>query len=131
MLCRKFNLDYRVVLRGNDLLTEFKGVLSENYVLLSLIRQFGGRQYYWTSGNTAEVEFILQYIDMIVPIEVKAAHNVKAKSLSLYRKTYLPAVSIRLSTLNMRKDDDLINIPLYLCDKLKDILDGVLLTPLW
>ena len=131
LLCRKFNLDYRVVLRGNDLLTEFKGVLSENYVLLSLIRQFGGRQYYWTSGNTAEVEFILQYIDMIVPIEVKAAHNVKAKSQSLYRKTYQPAVSIRLSTLNMRKDDDLINIPLYLCDKLKDILDGVLLTPLW
>ena len=68
---------------------------------------------------------------MIVPIEVKAAHNVKAKSQSLYRKTYQPAVSIRLSTLNMRKDDDLINIPLYLCDKLKDILDGVLLTPLW
>lgn len=127
LLCRKFNLDYRIMLRGSTLLSEFKGALSENYVLVSLIRQFGNQQYYWTSGNTAEVEFILQYIDQIIPVEVKSEHNVKAKSLSLYRKTYQPEVAIRLSTLNMRKDDDLINIPLYLADKIKDILDSQLI----
>lgn len=125
LLCRKLNLDYRSILQGNRLLTEFKGVLTENYVLMSLVQQFGKEQYYWTSGNTAEVEFVLQYMDKIIPIEVKAEHNVKAKSLSIYRKTYNPDISIRLSTLNMRKDADLINIPLYLVDKIKEILNQV------
>ena len=64
-------------------------------------------------------------MDKIIPIEVKAEHNVKAKSLSIYRKTYNPDISIRLSTLNMRKDADLINIPLYLVDKIKEILNQV------
>lgn len=126
LLCRKFDLDARTVLQGNRLFTEFKGVLSENFVLQSLVRQFGNNQYYWISGNTAEVEFILQYMSNIIPIEVKAEHNIKAKSLSLYRKTYQPTVSVRLSTLNMRKDDDLLNMPLYLVDKIKGFLDNLL-----
>lgn len=99
--------------------TEFKGVLAENYVLQSLVRQFGNGQYYWTSGNTAEVEFILQHEGEIIPIEVKANRNITAKSLALYRKTYSPRLAVRLSTQNMRKDNDLLNMPLYLVDKLK------------
>lgn len=126
LLCRKFDLAPSVVLQGSRLFTEFKGVLSENFVLQSLVRQFGDNQYYWTSGNTAEVEFLLQFMGSIIPIEVKADHNVKAKSLSLYRKTYNPEVSVRFSTLNMRKDDDLINVPLYLADKLRHILQGIM-----
>ena len=73
----------------NDLkacFTGFKGVLSENYVLLSLIRQFGDQQFYWTSGNTAEVEFIVQYENRIIPVEVKSGNSIAAKSLSEYRK---------------------------------------------
>lgn len=127
LLCRKFGLDTRTVLQGNTLFTEFKGILSENYVLQSFIRQFGDNQYYWTSGNTAEIEFLLQYMGNIIPIEVKAEHNIKAKSLSLYRKTYKPKVSVRLSTLNMRKDDDLLNVPLYLADNLKEMLENLFL----
>ena len=119
LLGRKFDLDATTVLMGDNLFTEFKGVMAENYVLQSLVRQFGNQHYYWTSGNTAEVEFILQEAGLIVPIEVKADKNVTAKSLAFYRKQYAPQLSIRLSTLNMRKDDDLLNLPLYLVDKLK------------
>lgn len=119
LLGRKFDLDATTVLMGNNLFTEFKGVIAENYVLQSLVRQFGNQHYYWTSGNTAEVEFVLQDIGRIIPIEVKADKNVTAKSLAYYRKQYTPQLSIRLSILNMRKDGDLLNLPLYLVDKLK------------
>lgn len=127
LLCRKFGLDPRTVVQGSTMFTEFKGVMAENYVLLSLVRQFGEGQYYWTSGNTAEVEFILQHEGYIIPIEVKASRNITAKSLALYRKTYSPQLAIRLSTLNLRKDDDLLNMPLYLVDKLKRIVNAVIL----
>ena len=122
LLGRKFDLDSKTVLMGDNLFTEFKGVLAENYVLQSLVRQFGNQHYYWTSGNTAEVEFLLQYIGCVIPIEVKADRNVTAKSLAYYRKSYAPQLSVRLSTLNMRKDGDLLNLPLYLVDKLSEFL---------
>lgn len=119
LLGRKFGLDATTILMGDSLFTEFKGVIAENYVLQALVRQYGNQHYYWTSGNTAEVEFVLQDAGRIIPVEVKADKNVMAKSLAYYRKQYAPQLSIRLSTLNMRKDDDLLNIPLYLADKLK------------
>lgn len=118
LLGRKFNLDAATVLVGDSLFTEFKGVMAENYALQSLVRQFGTDIYYWTSGNTAEVEFVLQQAGLIVPIEVKSDKNVTAKSLAIYRKQHAPQLSIRLSMLNIRKDDDLLNLPLYLVDKL-------------
>lgn len=119
LLGRKFGLDATTILMGDSLFTEFKGVMAENYVLQALVRQYGNQHYYWTSGNTAEVEFVLQDAGRIIPVEVKADKNVTAKSLAYYRKQYAPQLSIRLSTLNMRKDDDLLNLPLYLVDKLK------------
>lgn len=118
LLGRNFDLDVQTVLAGDNLFTEFKGVMAENYVLQSLVRQFGNSQYYWTSGNMAKVEFVLQADGKIIPIEVKADKNVTAKSLAYYRKQYTPQLSVRLSTLNMRKDDDLLNLPLYLVDKM-------------
>jgi uncharacterized protein len=122
LLVRKFGLDATTVLMGNSLFTEFKGVLVENYVLQTLVRQYGKEHYYWTSGNTAEVEFVVQDGTLIVPIEVKADRNVTAKSLAYYRRHYVPSLSLRLSTLNLRKDDDLLNIPLYLADKIKTLV---------
>ena len=127
LLCCKFDLDPATAMQGNRLFTEFKGVLSENYVLQSLIRQFGDKHYYWTSGNSAEVEFLLHWQEQIIPVEVKAEHNVKAKSLSLYRSTYTPDLSLRLSTLNMHQDADLLNVPLYLADKLKNLFPEILI----
>ncbi len=122
LLCRKFSLSPQTASLNNRLFTEFKGILSENYVLQSLKRQFGNNIFYWTSGNTAEVEFVLQIGDEIVPVEVKSENNVKAKSLSIYRKTYSPSISIRFSTRNIRKDDDLLNLPLYLADRTSELV---------
>lgn len=94
--------------------TEFKGVLTENYVLGELVNLHGEIPFYWKSENTAEVDFIAQFEEKIVPIEVKASTNVKARSLTLYRDKYKPEVSVRTSMLNMKKDDNLLNLPLYM-----------------
>lgn len=118
LLCRKFSLHPNTIVSGNRLFTEFKGILSENYVMQSLARQYRNTVFYWTSGNTAEVEFILQNGDDIVPIEVKSDNNIKAKSLAMYRKKYNPSLSIRLSTRNLHRDGDLLNLPLYLAEKI-------------
>lgn len=124
LLRSKFRLDASAALKGNVLFTEFKGALTENYVLQSLVRQFGEQQFYWTSGNTAEVEFVLQHKNNIIPIEVKADANVKAKSLSLYRKTYTPQLSIRFSARNIHRDGDLLSLPLYMVDRLESFLSN-------
>ena len=123
LLRNKFALNPSIILTGDKLFTEFKGVLSENYVLLSLVRQFGEEQFYWTSGNTAEVEFLLQYNNRIIPMEVKSGNSVTAKSLSEYRKKYQPEMAVRLSTRNLQRDNGLLNVPLYLADRLKELID--------
>ena len=121
LLRTKFQLAPATILLGNRLFTEFKGVLTENYVLQSLTRQFGSNIFYWTSGNQAEIEFVFQRSEMIIPIEAKSALSTKAKSLSEYRKKYLPELSIRFSLKNVEKNDDLLNLPLYLADYTKKI----------
>ncbi len=118
-----FHLDTSTALVGDTLFTEFKGILTENYVLQSLVKQFGKDQYYWTSGNQAEIEFLLQYRNLIIPIEAKSSISIKAKSLSVYRNKYNPKQAIRLSLKNLQKDDNLLNIPLYMVDFLKKMID--------
>ncbi|MCL2133886.1 MAG: DUF4143 domain-containing protein, partial [Bacteroidales bacterium] len=92
------------------------------YVLQSLVRQFGNDIFYWTSGNQAEIEFVFQLSERIIPIEAKSALSPKAKSLSEYRKKYLPELSIRFSLKNVEKNDDLLNLPLYLADYTKTLM---------
>jgi predicted AAA+ superfamily ATPase len=84
LLRTKFNLDPMAILSGNKLFTEFRGVLTENYVLQTLRRQFGNEIFYWTSGNTAEIEFLLQLKNKIIPIEVKSAESVKSRSFAFH-----------------------------------------------
>ena len=116
LLRTKFRLAPTTVLQGDRLFTEFKGILTENYVLQSLVRQFGSDIFYWTSGNQAEIEFMFQRGDLIIPVEAKSTFSTKAKSLSEYRKKYCPALSVRFSLKNVEKNADLLNLPLYLAD---------------
>ncbi|MDR1369814.1 MAG: ATP-binding protein [Dysgonamonadaceae bacterium] len=116
LLWTKFRLTPATILQGDRLFSEFKGILTENYVLQSLVRQFGDDIFYWTSGNQAEIEFLFQYSEMIIPVEAKSALSTKAKSLSEYRKKYHPELSLRFSLKNVEKNDDLLNLPLYLAD---------------
>ena len=122
LLRTKFRLEPGIVLKGDQLFVEFKGILTENYVLQSLVRQLGNEIFYWTSGNSAEIEFILQNSNRIIPVEVKASSSIKSRSLTEYRKKYNPELSIRYSLKNVESNDDLINFPLYLADWLQVFL---------
>jgi predicted AAA+ superfamily ATPase len=110
LLRTKFRLVPTTILQGNRLFTEFKGILTENYVLQSLVRQFGSDIFYWTSGNQAEIEFIFQQSDQIIPVETKSALSIKTKSLSEYRKKHQLVLSIRFSLKNVEKNNDLLNL---------------------
>lgn len=107
---------------GNRLFTEFKGALTENYILECLIPQFEEMPRYWKSENEAEVDFLVQWKDKIIPMEVKSDLNVRSKSLAYYQKRFDPEISIRFSLRNLSMDNNTINIPLFLADKTKEIL---------
>lgn len=114
---------------GNRLFVEFKGALSENYVLQALKNQFEATPRYWTMENPRyEVEFIIQRENDIFPIEVKSEDNVGSKSLKKYKEKYGDKVKLRVrfSLNNLRLDDDLLNIPLFLADY-SDKLMGIAL----
>jgi len=125
LLRTKLRLSPLTILQGDKLFTEFKGVLTENYVLQSLIRQFGNEIFYWTSGNQAEIEFMLEKNGLIIPFEVKSSISVKSKSLSEYRKTNQPRLSVRLSLKNVEENDDLVNFPLYLADYISTLISQI------
>ncbi len=107
---------------GNRLFTEFKGALSENYILQSVVAQYEGLPRYWSSGATAEVDFTIQRGNDIIPIEVKSDENVRGKSFTLYNQKYAPSIRVRFSLKNLKKDNNLINIPIFLADHLDKII---------
>jgi uncharacterized protein len=116
-LLRRFSLLTPSALsEGNRLLTEFKGALSENYILQSLIPQFESIPAYWTSGNRAEVDYLVQYENSIIPIEVKSSENIKGRSLNEYTKLHEPPLRIRFSLRNLEFREGLLNIPLFMAD---------------
>jgi len=122
LLRRLSLLDPIAVREGNRLFTEFKGALTENHILQHLIKNFEVQPRYWTSGNQAEVDFIIQMKNEIIPVEVKSDENVRSKSLSIYNSLYEPPVRIRYSLKNLKKDDGLVNIPLFLVDYTEKLL---------
>ncbi|MDF9830498.1 AAA family ATPase [Parabacteroides sp. PF5-6] len=115
-LLRKLsNLLPTALTEGNRLFTEFKGALTENYILESLSVQFGDLRY-WTSERSAEVDFLIPFENEIIPVEVKSDIHTISRSLTLYRQRYSPPISIRFSLKNLKRDADLINIPLFMAD---------------
>jgi uncharacterized protein len=114
LLRRMARLPAAVLWGDSPLYSEFKGALAENFVLTELVTLHEETPYYWKSENIAELDFIVQYGDKIIPIEVKASQNVKSRSLGVYREKYDPEISIRISLRNLRKDGKLLNIPLYM-----------------
>lgn len=112
-------LPYEVILDATPNYKEFKGSLAENYVLCELVKSVDETLYYWSSGNTAEVDFILQSGSEIVPVEVKSERNVKARSLAEYRKKYTPKYSVKTSMKNETNGEEVLNIPLYLISALE------------
>jgi hypothetical protein len=116
-------LDPVAITEGNRLFTEFKGSLTENFILSGLLAQFEGLPRYWRSGNKAEVDFLIQHKNNIIPVEVKSDENIRSKSLTFYRKEFNPAVSIRFSLRNLKREEGLLNIPLFMVDHTKKLLE--------
>ena len=104
----------RILLDGNDLFREFKGALTEQYVLQQLKTDPMRQLYYYTNDRgSCEIDFLSDDGENIVPIEVKAEINLKAKSLKTYCEKYNPSKAIRTSMSNYKREEWLTNIPLY------------------
>ncbi len=107
-------LRQRTLLDGNDLFAEFKGALTEQYVCQQLKTIDDLSVYYYTNDRgSCEVDFIVDTGEQIVPVEVKAEVNLKAKSLKTYREKFDPEISVRTSMADYKKEDWLLNLPLY------------------
>ncbi|MCQ2427696.1 MAG: AAA family ATPase [Clostridia bacterium] len=115
-------LPYEVILDTTPTYVEFKGAMAENFVLCQLLESTDDTAYYWSSGNTAEVDFVIQCGKNIVPIEVKSEKNVKARSLAEYRKKYEPTYAVKTSMKSDISGEEVLNIPLYLISSLKSFL---------
>jgi predicted AAA+ superfamily ATPase len=115
LLSAMTNLDIKTLVDGDTLFTEFKGALTEQFVMQQLIAAEIDVVTYWTNEkNTAEVDFVIQHEGEIIPIEVKAAENLKAKSFKVFCEKFNPKVAIRTSLSDYRKESWLTNVPLYL-----------------
>lgn len=112
LLCAKKALSAADILFMNDELNDFKGGMSENYVNTQLFFN-GYKTNYWESERGAEIDFIIQRENSIIPIEVKSADNTRAKSLRIYMDTFKPDYAIKLSAKNFGYEDNKKIVPLY------------------
>ena len=124
LLRRLAKIPAEVVLDGNYGYTEFKGAMAENLVLQSLMTELDGNvPYYWNSGNTAEVEFVIQIGTRIIPVEVKAENRISGRSLSEYAKKFSPEYRIRYSFQNLQYNDGLLSCPSPLAGWTRKLLE--------
>jgi predicted AAA+ superfamily ATPase len=116
LLAAMTNLSAKTLLEKNDVLTEFKGALTEQFVLQELLNHSDINICYWAKDgeSRAEVEFIIQIADVIIPVEIKSGVNLRAKSLKVYIEKYRPQIAIRSSQATYKQTDNLYDVPLYL-----------------
>ena len=114
LLGAKSGLDAKTIIEGNTIFGQYKGALTEQYVLQQLKCSTGIETYYWSAEQgIAEIDFLIQTGGKVIPIEVKAQENLKAKSLKSFRDKFHPELSIRTSMSDFRKEETLTNLPLY------------------
>ncbi len=115
-------LHQSTLLDGSGLFTEFKGALTEQYVCQQLKTIDDLNLYYYTNDRgSCEVDFIIDMGGQIIPLEVKAEVNLKAKSLKTYHEKFSPKVSVRTSMTDFKKEDWLINLPLYAIEQISAV----------
>ena len=115
-------LRQRTLLDGNDLFVEFKGALTEQYVCQQLKTVENLDVYYYTNDRgSCEVDFVVDTGEQIIPVEVKAEVNLKAKSLKTYQEKFSPDIAIRTSMTDYKEEEWLINLPLYAIDQIAEI----------
>lgn len=118
-------LNPKTLLSGNNLFIEFKGALTEQYVLQQLIPIQNINTYYYTNDrNSCEIDFIVDNGENVIPIEVKAEENLRAKSLKAFSEKFGSQISVRTSMSDFRKEERLTNIPLYAIGNLSLIISN-------
>lgn len=123
LLCAMAKIDAGSIINGNEILVEFKGSLTEQFVLTELKTNTKSPIFYWSSDRgTSEVDYIIQLGKNNIPIEVKANENLQAKSLKTFVQKYDTKLNVRTSMTNYKVEDWLINIPLYLIGNISNIL---------
>lgn len=125
LLRRKSGVSHKTILEDSDLYRNFKGAFTENFVLTEFIKQ-GIHPYFWRSGNTAELDFLFEYKDEIIPVEAKAEIHTRAKSYRQYCKKYKPKVGFKFSMKNVGKHEveetTTYSVPLYLIWRIRQYL---------
>ncbi|MCL2843995.1 MAG: ATP-binding protein [Chitinivibrionia bacterium] len=106
----------------HDIFREFKGAMAEQFVLQELKPKNYPICFWTNSTGKAEVDFVIQYEDKILPLEVKSGENTKAKSLGVYMEKYNPQIALRASLSDYAKKGDLIDIPLYSIGQFEEII---------
>lgn len=108
------DIDPKILLNKNEVMTEFKGAFTEQFICQQLRVHEINSIYYWSAERgTAEIDFVLQVKNTVIPIEVKAEENLQAKSLKVYMEKFNPQVALRSSLSEYRKTGSMINVPLY------------------
>lgn len=112
-------LRQRTLLEGSELFREFKGALTEQYVCQQ-IKATGdvGLYYYTNDRGSCEIDFLADTGERVIPVEVKAEINLRAKSLKAFREKFAPVLSVRLSMADYNEEDGLLNLPLYMADEI-------------
>ncbi len=124
LLAAMDDIDAKTLLEGNHIFEEFKGALTEQYVLQQLKTISGLSIHYWSAErSSSEIDFLVQYAGAVVPIEVKAEENLQAKSLKAFCQRYSPSQAIRTSMSDYRMESWLTNIPLYAIGNITSIFD--------
>ncbi|MDR1402722.1 MAG: DUF4143 domain-containing protein [Tannerellaceae bacterium] len=119
------NLDVKTLLEGNLIFTGFKGALTEQYVLQQLVTDRDVSIFYGSSDKSnGEIDLLIQYKNELVPIEVKAAENLQAKSLRAFAEKNKPKMAIRTSMSDFREESWLTNLPLYAMNELTAYLES-------
>lgn len=114
LLCAMSELDAKSIIEGNSLFVEFKGALTEQYVEQELVASTPYTAYYYGSEKaTFEQDFLIQKENKVVPIEVKAETNIRSQSLKAFYEKYKPELSVRFSLRPYKRQDWMVNIPLY------------------
>jgi hypothetical protein len=113
LLGAMLNVSQKTIVEGNRLFSEYNGAFTENYAAQEFIANGFKELYYWTSKNSAEVDFIISSNGTIYPFEIKAGISRKKKSLKIYGEKYSPPVLSRATLMNFRHDNNICNYPLY------------------
>ena len=111
--CAMSGVSEKIILEANSIFKEFKGALAEQFICQELLT-LEEEPFYWSVENSqAEIDFLIQRDDKIIPIEVKSGINLQAKSLKVYIEKYKPLVALRVSLANYKTTDNIIDLPIY------------------